>query len=111
MAKPGSPLETWTSTVTGVPTASCSVADATEASTAVERSARWDPCYRRHSIGRRGSAAVMGDNDAGLLHEDDREDSLGSGEAFERDLPAFVELGVGDGFFDLGGGEHLSSAG
>ena len=38
MVKPGNPLETWTSTETGRPTAPLSVAEATEASTTGERS-------------------------------------------------------------------------
>ena len=41
MVKPGSPLETWTSTETGRPTAPLSVAEATEASTTGERSHQW----------------------------------------------------------------------
>ena len=40
IVKPGSPFETWTSTETARPTAPLSVAEATAASTAGERSAR-----------------------------------------------------------------------
>ena len=70
MVNPGSPLDTWTSTETGRPTAPCKVAEATEASMADERSdCAW--IYRPWTAVGRGPRVmplrVLRDSDLGCI--------------------------------------------